>query len=153
MEDMNMGYRGLLVLNLGVMACMMLGGCASVPRQTPGEAVADLSAVEFRGASPNMVVSDLDAAKKFYMGKLGFSQVGSGPSYVTLSRGTAVIGLIESSSGAGKSRCYLTVSDPARLCQDYKTLDVNIVQDLQSWGQHTEFSIEDPEGNRMDIGN
>jgi predicted enzyme related to lactoylglutathione lyase len=109
--------------------------------------------VEFRSAIPNMLVRDIPAALKFYTEKLGFTETSSGPNYAILQCGQVTLGLIGSKSAAGKSSCYITVSDPKALYKDYQSAGVKILQPLQSWGEHTEFTIADLEGNRMDIGN
>jgi uncharacterized glyoxalase superfamily protein PhnB len=92
-------------------------------------------------------------ASKFYVEKLGFTEAMTGESFAVMTRGNVVLGLIGSKTAAGTSWCYLTVSNPTALFAEYQNAGVTIKQPLQTWGEHTEFTITDPEGNRMDIGN
>jgi predicted enzyme related to lactoylglutathione lyase len=136
---------GLVSLAPGATATTQPTGGASQPAAT--------QPVEFRSAIPNMLVLDMPAALKFYTEKLGFTETSAGPNYAVLQRGQVTLGLIGSKSAAGKSSCYITVSDPTALFKDYQSAGVRILQPLQSWGDHTEFTIADGEGNRIDIGN
>jgi hypothetical protein len=111
--------------------------------------------VEFESATPNMLVTDVPAAAKFYTEKLGFAVTmdAADNNFVTLSRGNVILSVIGSKTAAGKSWCSFTVSNPALLFAEYTRAGVTIHRPLETWGEHTEFSILDLDGNRMDIGN
>ena len=115
--------------------------------------MSDSATVEFQSAIPNMLVADVPAASAFYTQKLGFTETMTGDNFAVLTRGNVTLGLIGSKTAAGKSWCYITVSNPMALFSEFQSAGVNILQPLQTWGEHSEFTITDPEGNRMDIGN
>jgi predicted enzyme related to lactoylglutathione lyase len=144
--------RTLFIVMFATPAYFAIGALTTQPAddQSPHPAT---QPVEFRSAIPNMLVGDIPAAVKFYTEKLGFTESSSGPNYAVMQRGQVTIGLIGSKAAAGKSWCYITVSDPKTLYKDYQSAGVKVLQPLQSWGDHTEFTIADAEGNRMDIGN
>jgi catechol 2,3-dioxygenase-like lactoylglutathione lyase family enzyme len=115
--------------------------------------MSDPSPVEFQSAIPNMLVADIPAATLFYTQKLGFTEAMTGANFAVITRGNITLGLIGSKTAAGKSWCYLTVSNPTALFAEYQRAGVTVLQPPQTWGEHTEFTIADLEGNRMDIGN
>ncbi len=109
--------------------------------------------VEFKSAVPNMLVVSVPRATTFYTTRLGFALASDGPGFAVLKRGHVTIGLIESKNAVGKGWCYVTVSDPTMLFAQFRAAGVKILQPLETWPDHTEFSITDPDGNRLDIGN
>lgn len=105
-------------------------------------------------ATPNMLVNDVRAAAAFYVEKLGFTVTidAAEDNVVVLTRGGATLGVVGSQTAAGKSWCALMVTDPAPLAAEYERAGVTFVRPLQTWGTHSEFSIADLDGNRIDIG-
>ncbi len=111
-------------------------------------------------AYPEFLVRDLDASVAFYCEKLGFDDPhltsGQGWRYVILShKGTPMVALREDTIGEVQvGSVYLQVDD-ARVFHDAVagagTANVTPVV-VESWGM-TEFSVTDPDGNRLRIGN
>jgi catechol 2,3-dioxygenase-like lactoylglutathione lyase family enzyme len=90
--------------------------------------MSDPSPVEFQSAIPNMLVADIPAATLFYTQKLGFTEAMTGANFAVITRGNITLA-------------------------EYQRAGVTVLQPPQTWGEHTEFTIADLEGNRMDIGN
>jgi catechol 2,3-dioxygenase-like lactoylglutathione lyase family enzyme len=142
-------HRTILLISI----IAALTGCAAQGPATPATAPAT---IQFRAAIPNMIVRDLSAAATFYITKLGFTRTGSGPRFIVLRRDHVTLSLIQQSAHklAGNSWCYLTVADPAAIFHEYQEQQVKILAPLKDWGGgHIEFTIADPDGNILDIGN
>ena len=112
---------------------------------------------EFRYAVPNLFVSDVSRAARYYEEKLGFmvvSRDGDPPAWVTVRRGDVRLGLFPAGPHvpAGLGWVYLTVEDVDDLYFEYTNAGVQIRSPLRQWGEHKEFSVTDPDGNRFDIG-
>ena len=117
------------------------------------------SSVEIVNVQPNCIVSNLEAAKAFYVGKLGFTVVTEDEehgSFALVARGGARIGLLPAIEGhrvAGHGSAYLTVVEVEALHANFTASGVERITALQKWGDVTEFTLKDPDGNHFDVGN
>jgi predicted enzyme related to lactoylglutathione lyase len=109
----------------------------------------------FVSAIPNMIVKDVQGSADFYTTKLGFQLAGNGPGYAVLKRGDITLGLIaaQKDKAAGNSWCYLKVTMVPDVLEEFKANAVKVVSPLSTWGEHMEFTIEDLDGNKLDVGN
>ena len=120
--------------------------------------------IELKSSFPVFIVKDLDVAKSFYTGNLGFDVVFSGDWYVHLVSSTGVqIGFmlpdqptqppIFKSLHSGKGVIFsLEVEDADAAFEEAKSKLLNIALELRTedWGQR-HFCIKDPNGVYLDI--
>ena len=120
--------------------------------------------IELKSSFPVFIVKDLDVAKSFYTGNLGFDVVFSGDWYVHLVSSTGVqVGFmlpdqptqppIFKSLHSGEGVIFsLEVEDADAAFAEAKSKLLNIALELRTedWGQR-HFCIKDPNGVYLDI--
>lgn len=112
-------------------------------------------------AEPQLFVSDIDRACRFYVDKLGFRVAfrhGEPPFYAQVSRDSARLNFRKVSSPVFDSvflaqerdalSATLTLDDAKPLYDEFQRAGVAFRQTLkkETWGAHT-FIVEDPDGN------
>jgi catechol 2,3-dioxygenase-like lactoylglutathione lyase family enzyme len=112
-------------------------------------------------AEPQLFVTDLNAARAFYVDRLGFSLVfshGDPPFYAQVGRGGARLNLRLVHASAFAADFHIRETDPLsatiivngidRLFPAYEAAGVEFHQRLRSepWGSRT-FIVRDPDGN------
>lgn len=112
-------------------------------------------------AEPQLFVRDIDAARAFYTGKLGFRvafTVGEPPFYAQVVRGGARLNLrhVDGPVFDGRFRAEtpdalsatITVDDPEPLVREFESAGARFHQGLrtESWGTRT-FIVQDDDGN------
>ena len=137
------------------LASLFLIVCLAGCNMYPVEKIDEPKNPGFVSAIPNLMVKDLQPSCDFYTKSLGFKMTGNGPNYAVLKRGEITLGLIaaQKDKAAGNSWCYLTVTEVPTLFEEFKSKNVKILAPISTWGDHVEFTIEDPDGNKLDVGN
>ena len=117
---------------------------------------AELRFLPMKEIAPTMPVSDMDAAKQFYVSKLGFNVIfDRAPAFFLIQREHVKIGLQRASgSKPGTGNCYIWTENIRELYAELRAKGLTFVDDigLRSEYDLTDFVLHDPDGNQIGIG-
>ena len=117
---------------------------------------AELRVLPMKEIAPTMPVSDMDAAKQFYVSKLGFNVIfDRAPAFSLIQREHVKIGLQRASgSKPGTGNCYIWTENIRELYAELRAKGLTFVDDigLRSEYDLTDFVLHDPDGNQIGIG-
>ena len=97
-------------------------------------------------------VRDLDAARAFYAGPLGFTVDGVAEDFVRLSRGTTVIGLAPGEPEAEGGVAMIDVDDIKADAERLREQGVDVGVVLELHDAMRIVDVFDPDGNRIQLG-
>ena len=111
---------------------------------------------QFTVSIPKLPAKDLEATKKFYVEKLGFSHGESFPDYLILKRDGAEVHFFQHRQldiNLNNAMCYVRVSRIEELHAELKAKDVLSLTRLETkpWRQK-EFSVNDNQNNQITFG-
>jgi catechol 2,3-dioxygenase-like lactoylglutathione lyase family enzyme len=109
--------------------------------------------VHFEHAEPILRVEDMDAALRFYVDKLGFSNAEWGnQDFTCIERGGAAIYLSHGDQGLGKAWAWVGVGDARALHEEFVSAGVAIRMPPTKFPWALEIQVEDPDGNVLRFG-
>jgi catechol 2,3-dioxygenase-like lactoylglutathione lyase family enzyme len=97
-------------------------------------------------------VRDLDAARAFYAGTLGFTVDELAEDWVQLSRGKTVVGLAPGEPDPGGGVAMVDVDDLRSEAEHLREAGVEVGVVLELHGTMRIVDVYDPDGNRLQLG-
>ena len=96
-------------------------------------------------------VRDLEAARAFYAGKLGFEETSRDEEegWIKLERGTTTIGLAEGEPQSDGGVAVVDVDDLKALAEELRTQGVEVGVVFELHGEMRLLDVYDPDGNRL----
>jgi catechol 2,3-dioxygenase-like lactoylglutathione lyase family enzyme len=109
--------------------------------------------VRFEGSQPILRVEDMQASLRFYVDRLGFTNVSWGSDdFTSVSRDGAAIYLCRGHQGRGGAWIWIGVEDVDKLHEECKAQGVAIRMPPTNCSWALEMQIEDPDGNVIRFG-
>ena len=96
-------------------------------------------------------VRDLDAARAFYVGTLGFEQAGTDAGWLRLVRGPMEIGISEGEPNDEGGVATIDVDDVKAEAQRLRAAGVDVGVVVELHGQMRLLDVFDPDGNRVQL--
>jgi catechol 2,3-dioxygenase-like lactoylglutathione lyase family enzyme len=96
-------------------------------------------------------VRDLDAARAFYVGTLGFEEAGAEGGWVRLVRGPMEIGISEGEPNDEGGVATIDVEDAKAEAQRLREAGVEVGVVVELHGQMRLLDVFDPDGNRLQL--
>lgn len=107
----------------------------------------------FAGSAPILRVSNMQAALRFYVDRLGFQNASWGTDdFTSINRDGAGIYLCQGGQGQGGAWVWIGVEDVDQLHEEYKARGVAIRLPPTNYPWALEMQIEDPGGNVLRLG-
>jgi uncharacterized glyoxalase superfamily protein PhnB len=109
--------------------------------------------IYYEGGQPILRVENMEAALRFYVGALGFSNAICGTDdFTSVNRDRAGIYLCRGGQGRGGAWVWLGVDNVAIIYEDLKQRGVPIRMAPTNYPWALEMQVEDPDGNVLRIG-
>jgi predicted enzyme related to lactoylglutathione lyase len=109
--------------------------------------------IYYEGSQPILRVENMEAALRFYVDKLGFSNASWGTDdFTSVNRDRAGIYLSRGSQGRGGAWVWLGVDDVEVIHLDLQRRGVPIRMAPTNYPWALEMQVEDPDGNVLRIG-
>jgi catechol 2,3-dioxygenase-like lactoylglutathione lyase family enzyme len=109
--------------------------------------------VYFENSQPILRVEDMQASRRFYVEKLGFSNAEWGDdNFSCVLRDKAILYLCRGGQGRGGAWVWIGVEDAEKLHDELKANGVVIRMPLTNHSWALEFQVEDPDGNVLRLG-
>lgn len=111
------------------------------------------SRIYYEGSQPILRVENMQAALRFYVGVLGFTNATWGTDdFTSVNRDRAGIYLCRRAQGRGGAWLWLGVDDVEVIYQDLKQRGVPIRMAPTNYPWALEMHLEDPDGNVLRLG-
>jgi catechol 2,3-dioxygenase-like lactoylglutathione lyase family enzyme len=115
--------------------------------------MSDTHRTHFERADPILRVEDMAAAVRYYVGVLGFKEVGWGDDRFTcVGRDDAEIYLCQGGQGHTGSWVWVGVGDVEALYEELKAKGARIRHEPRNYPWALEMHVEDPDGNVLRMG-
>lgn len=109
--------------------------------------------IYYENSQPILRVENMEAALRFYVGALGFSNASWGTAeFTSVNRDRAGIYLSRGGRGRGGAWVWLGVDDVEIIHQDLQRRGVPIRMAPTNYPWALEMQVEDPDGNVLRIG-
>jgi uncharacterized glyoxalase superfamily protein PhnB len=109
--------------------------------------------IYYEGSQPILRIENMEAALRFYVDTLGFSNASWGTDeFTSVNRDRAGIYLCRGGQGRGRAWVWLGVDDVEVIYQDLQRRGVPIRMAPTNYAWALEMQIEDPDGNVLRIG-